>query len=280
MRTISLNQISSEVERLCIEINHVLHTEVVECFKDAATSEGSPLGRDILKQLVNNAEIAEREMVPYCQDTGVCVVFIEMGEEVRFDGSGLMDAINKGVAAGYLNGYLRNSMVSDPLRRVNTGDNTPAVVHIDMVPGDSFKMKVCAKGSGSENMSRYKMLVPAEGVEGVKAFVLETIELAGPNPCPPVMVGVGIGGTMELCCKIAKRAMYRGFGTRHSDPFYAELEDEMLREINNLGIGPQSLGGTTTAFNVNIETYPCHIGSLPVAVNLGGHAHRYGEVEL
>jgi len=280
MRTIPLTRITSEVERLCIEINHVLHPEVVECFKDAATREESPLGQEILTQLVYNATIAEREMVPYCQDTGVCVVFIELGEEVCFDGSGLVDAINSGVAAGYLHGYLRKSMVSDPLRRVNTGDNTPAVVHIDLVPGDSFKMKVCAKGSGSENMSRYKMLVPAEGIEGVKAFVLETIELAGPNPCPPVMVGVGIGGTMEMCCKIAKRALYRGFGTRHPESFYAELEAELLCEINKLGIGPQSLGGTTTALNVNIETYACHIGSLPVAVNLGGHAHRYGMVEL
>lgn len=280
MRKIPLRQISDEVERLCIEINHVVDKDVVGSFAVAARSEESPLGRDILNQLVRNADIAKREMIPYCQDTGVCVVFIEMGEEVCFDGSGLMDAINYGVAAGYSNGYLRKSMVSDPLRRVNTGDNTPAVVHIDLVPGDSFKMKVCAKGSGSENMSRYQMLVPAEGVEGVKAFVLDTIERAGPNPCPPVMVGVGIGGTMEMCCKIAKRAMYRGFGTRHPDPFYADLEDELLREINKLGIGPQSLGGTTTALNVNIETYACHIGSLPVAVNLGGHAHRYGEVEL
>ena len=280
MRTISLTQISEEVERLCININHVLHTEVIDSFKAAIKTEESPLGIDILNRLVKNSEIAENEMIPYCQDTGVCVVFIEMGEEVVFDGKGLADAINRGVAAGYSNGYLRKSMVSDPLRRVNTGDNTPAVIHIDMVPGDSFKMKVCAKGSGSENMSRYKMLVPAEGVEGVKSFVLETIERAGPNPCPPVAVGVGIGGTMEMCCKIAKRAMYRGFGTSHPDTFYAELEDELLREINELGLGPQSLGGRTTALNVNIETYPCHIGSLPVAVNLGGHAHRYGEVEL
>jgi len=280
MRTIPLSKVVSAVEKLVIDANYFLDEKVIASFKKALDTEESPLGKEILNRLLENAKIASEEMIPYCQDTGVAVVFVELGEQVRFEGEGLIKAINLGVARGYKNGYLRKSIVKDPLRRVNTGDNTPAVVHIDLVPGDKLKLKVGVKGSGSENMSTYKMLTPAEGLDGVKNFVLETILNAGPNPCPPVVVGIGIGGTMELCTLLAKKALYRGFGTRNPDRFYANLEQEFLKEINKLGVGPQSLGGHNTALDVHIEVHPCHIGSLPVAVNLGGHAHRYKEVEL
>lgn len=280
MRTIPLSTVTSEVKRLCIEANLDLRQEVKQKFSKALEQEESPLGKDILRLMLENAEFAKKEEIPYCQDTGVTVIFVELGEEVSFDHPGFIDAVNEGVRQGYTKGYLRKSMVKDPLKRENTGDNTPAVVHIEMVKGDGLKLKVIAKGSGSENMSRTAMLTPAEGMQGVKDFVIETIRKAGPNPCPPVFVGIGIGGNLEKCAILSKKALYRGIGTKNPDPFYASLEEELLKEINGLGIGPQSVGGRVTALEVHIETFPCHIGSLPVAVNLGGHALRYTEAEL
>jgi len=280
MRIVRLEEVTEAVERLAIEASHVARKEMIEKIEDALEVEESEVGRDILKKLLENAEIAEREKIPYCQDTGVALIFVELGEEVAFDSSGFIEAINEGVRRGYKKGYLGKSIVKDPLRRENTGDNTPAIVHIDLVKGDRLKIKFCAKGSGSENMSRVKMLKPAEGWEGIKSFVLETVKEAGPNPCPPIIIGLGIGGNLERAPLLAKKALYRGIGTEHSDPFYAEKERELLEEINSLGIGPQGMGGRVTALEVHIEEAPCHIGSLPVAVVIDCHAHRYREVEL
>ncbi len=280
MKTIPLSLITSEVKRLCIEANYDIRKEVREKFSEALEKEESPRGKDILQMMLENAEYAAEERIPYCQDTGVVVVFVELGEEVCFDAPGFMDAINDGVRQGYTEGLLRKSMVKDPLNRENTGDNTPAVVHVEIVRGDGLTLKVAAKGSGSENMSRVKMLTPAEGIGGVKDFVVETVSRAGPNACPPGVVGVGIGGDLEKCAILAKKALYRGVGTKNLDPFYSSLEEELLDEINGLGIGPQSIGGTVTVLEVHIEVCPCHIGSLPVAVNLDCHAHRYKEALL
>lgn len=242
--------------------------------------ELSLTGKEIIQQLLKNADIARSEEVPMCQDTGFTVVFVELGQDVHIEGGSLEDAINEGVRRGYTEGYLRKSIVGHPLERVNTGDNTPAVIHVKLVPGDKMKIIVAPKGGGSENMSGIKMLKPAEGIEGVKKFVLDTVKNAGPNPCPPIIVGVGIGGTFEKCALLAKEALLRPVGTPNSRPEIARLENELLDEINSTGIGPQGLGGRYTALAVHIEIYPAHIASLPVAVNINCHASRHKETVL
>ena len=280
MRTVNFDAIAEQTKRMCIEATHNLSENMVKKFQSAGQAETSRLGREVLQQLIDNARIAREENYPICQDTGDAVFFVELGQEVQVEGGGLVDAINRGVAEGYREGYLRFSMVEDPLRRKNTGDNTPAMVTIQLVPGDRLRLMFLAKGGGCENMSAFKMLTPADGAKGVKDFVVDTIKKAGGNPCPPVVVGVGIGGTFEQCCMLAKKALLREVGQRHPDPFYAQLEGELLDEINNLGIGPMGLGGRTTAVAVHIETLPCHITSLPVAVNMDCHAHRQKSVVL
>jgi len=263
-----------------MEANYNLGQDVIEAFKSAYENEQSVTGKDILQQLIENAQIARNESVPMCQDTGFAVIFLELGQEVRIEGGGLEDAVNEGVRKGYQEGYLRKSIVGHPLERVNTGDNTPAVIHTRIVPGDKLKIIVAPKGGGSENMSAIKMLKPAEGVEGVKKFVVETVKAAGPNPCPPIVVGVGIGGTFEKAALLAKEALLRPVGQASSDPYAANLEKELLELVNKLGIGPQGLGGKTTALAVHVNTHPAHIASLPVAVNINCHASRHKEVEL
>jgi fumarate hydratase subunit alpha len=280
MRAISFETIVEQAKRMCIEATYNLSENMVKKFQSARQTEPSPLGKDVLQQLVDNARIARDENYPICQDTGDAVFLVELGQDVRIEGGGLIDAINKGVAEGYREGYLRFSMVADPLRRKNTGDNTPAMVTLHLVPGDKLKLSFLAKGGGCENMSAFKMLTPADGVKGVKEFVVNSIRTAGGNPCPPVIVGVGLGGTFDQCCMLAKKALFREVGENHLDPFYAQLETELLDEINKLGIGPMGLGGRTTALAVHIETLPCHITSLPVAVNMDCHAHRQKTVVL
>jgi len=280
MRTVNFDAIAEETKRMCIEATYNLSENMVKKFQSARQTETSPLAREVLQQLIDNARIAREEDYPICQDTGDAVFFVELGQDVRVEGGGLVDAINRGVAEGYREGYLRFSMVEDPLRRKNTGDNTPAMVTIQLVPGDKLRLMFLAKGGGCENMSAFKMLTPADGAKGVKDFVVNTINKAGGNPCPPVVVGVGIGGTFDQCCVLAKKALLREVGQRHPDPFYAQLEGELLDEINGLGIGPMGLGGRTTAVAVHIETLPCHITSLPVAVNMDCHAHRQKSVVL
>lgn len=280
MRVISCEQIVREVAELCKESNYILGEDVLRSLQTAITTEASPTGRDILKQLIDNAEIARAEEVPMCQDTGVAVVFLELGQDVAIEGGYLYDAINDGVKKGYIEGYLRKSMVSDPLLRKNTDDNTPAVIHTRIVPGENLKITVAPKGAGSENMSRIRMMAPSDGVSGIKSFVLETVKEASSNPCPPVIVGIGIGGNFEMCALLAKKALLRTLGQPSHLPHIAKLEHELLKEINKLGIGPQGLGGLTTALGVNIEVYPCHIASLPVAVNINCHASRHSEIIL
>jgi fumarate hydratase subunit alpha len=280
MREISTDTIMKEVRRLCIEANYFLGEDILQAFHSFREKEESPLGMEILDQLIENAQIATDEEVPICQDTGFAVVFLELGQEVHLTGEPLQKAVNEGVRRGYTDGYLRKSIVEDPLNRINTGDNTPAVLYTDIVPGDTVKITLAPKGGGSENMSRIKMLKPADGPEGVKAFVLETVQIAGSNPCPPIIVGVGIGGTFDKCAQLAKKALLRELGTSHPDPFYADMEKELLEEVNNSGIGPQGLGGRTTALGVLIETYPCHIASLPAAVNIQCHVARHKSVVI
>jgi len=280
LRTIAFDSIAEQVKRMCMEATYNLSENVVKKFQSAAQAEASPLGKEVLQQLIDNARIAREEDYPICQDTGDAVFFVELGQDVRIEGGGLIDAINKGVAEGYREGYLRFSMVADPLRRKNTGDNTPAMVTLQLVPGDRLKLSFLAKGGGCENMSAFKMLTPADGVRGVKEFVTDTIKNAGGNPCPPVVVGVGLGGTFDQCCMLAKKALLREVGEKHPDTFYAQLEAELLDEINKLGIGPMGLGGRTTAVAVHIDALPCHITSLPVAVNMDCHAHRQKSVIL
>jgi len=238
------------------------------------------MGREILEMLIDNADLAQRENLPMCQDTGIAIVFLEIGEEVRFDRPGLLDAINQGVAEAWRDGRLRASLVKDPLRRGNTGDNTPAMVHVDYVPGDRLRIRVGAKGTGAENMSKMKIMSPSAGVDGVKQFLLETVKAAGPNACPPLVLGVGLGGNFEEVTLLAKKALYRSLGEPHPDPYYAGLEKEWLEAVNRLGVGPQGLGGGTTALALHIEAKPCHIGALPVAVNIDCHAHRHKEAIL
>jgi len=277
MRQVEVDKIRDAVKDLCIKTNCILGDGEVEYLKKMLKVEESPTGKEILKMLLENARIAREEMIPICQDTGFAVVFLEVGQDVCFVGGDLNEAIAEGVRQGYEEGYLRKSILSDPIKRVNTGDNTPPVVHIEIVPGDRVKVTVAPKGGGSENMSGIAMLKPADGIEGVKRFVIERVKTAGGNPCPPIVVGVGIGGTFEYCALLAKKALLRPLGERNPDPFYADLEEELLEKINRTGVGPQGLGGRVTALDVHVEAYPCHIASLPVAVNLNCHASRHGE---
>ena len=275
MRTIETEEITRNIREMCIEANHFLSKDMACAMERAAQTEGSPLGKQILGQLQDNLEIAGRDMIPICQDTGMAVVFLEIGQDVHFAGGNLTDAVNKGVRQGYVEGYLRKSVVNDPLIRENTKDNTPAVIHCEIVPGDQVKITVAPKGFGSENMSRVFMLKPADGMEGVKDAILTAVRDAGPNACPPMVVGVGIGGTFEKCALMAKHALTRSLESHSDIPYVRELEEEMLAKINRTGIGPGGLGGTTTALAVNIETYPTHIAGLPVAVNICCHVNRH-----
>lgn len=279
MKRIAASTITEKVRDLCIEASCVLSNDVLEALRMAKEKEESPIGREIISQLLENAKIAKEEMLPLCQDTGVAVFFVEIGTEVFVEGN-LIEAINEGVRKGYTEGYLRKSIVADPLNRVNTGDNTPAVVHIDIVPGDELKIFFLPKGGGSENMSGIKMLTPAAGKEGIIDFVVQKVKEAGSNPCPPIVVGVGIGGTFEKAAILAKKALLRPLGTKNPRADLASLEEEILTRINNLGIGPQGFGGRITALAVNILTHPCHITALPVAVNIECHAHRHKEIVL
>jgi len=279
VRTVSAGEVTAVVARLCREANTVLSADLLKAIEDALAWEDTPQGRDVLKKLLANAAMARAENIPACQDTGVAVVFIEIGQNVYIDGD-LEAAVQQGVRRGYTEGYLRKSMVGHPLVRTNTGDNTPAVIHVSVVPGDRLRITVAPKGAGSENMSGLRMLKPADGVEGVKRFVLEVVEKAGPNACPPLVVGVGIGGTMEKAALLAKEALLRPLGSRSTDPLAAALEEELLAEINRSGIGPLGLGGRVTALAVHVAVYPCHIASLPVAVNLNCHCARHRSVEI
>ena len=275
MREVSTDEITKNIKEMCIEANYILSDDVKNKIINSAAVENSEIGKKILSQLEENMEIAEREQIPICQDTGMAVVFIKVGQEVHITGGNLEDAINQGVREGYTEGYLRKSVVKDPLIRENTKDNTPAIIHYEIVQGDKVEITVAPKGFGSENMSRVCMLKPADGIEGVKNAVIETVKLAGPNACPPVVVGVGIGGTFEKCALLAKKALTRDINSESSIEYVAELEKELLDEINNLNIGPGGLGGKITALGVNIETYPTHIAGLPVAINMCCHVNRH-----
>jgi fumarate hydratase subunit alpha len=280
MRSITTKRIADVVARLSMEANFDLEKDVLAVLRRGQSREESPVGREIFNQLLENAGIARSERMPICQDTGLAVVFVEVGQDAHIEGGTLEDAINEGVRRGYEEGYLRKSVLGDPLKRVNTKDNTPAVIHTRVVPGDRLKLWVVPKGGGSENMSKIAMLKPADGVEGVKKFVVEAVRVASANPCPPIVVGVGIGGSFEQCALNAKKALLREIGSTHADPFYAALEAELLEKVNNLGIGPMGLGGRITALAVHIEVAPCHIASLPVAVNINCHAARHKMAEL
>lgn len=280
MRTIHTEEIISNIRQMCIEANHMLTPDMQKALECAVTDEKSSIGQKVLGQLQDNLQIAQEDTIPICQDTGMAVVFLEIGQDVHFEGGSLTDAINEGVRQGYVDGYLRKSVVKDPLIRENTKDNTPAVIHYDLVPGDKVKITVAPKGFGSENMSRIFMLKPADGIEGVKNAILTAVKDAGPNACPPMVVGVGIGGTFEKCALLAKKALTRPVDERSSIPYVKELEEEMLTTINRLGIGPGGLGGSTTALAVNINTYPTHIAGLPVAVNICCHVNRHCVREL
>ena len=275
MREVSTDEITKNIKEMCIEANYILSDDLKNKIINSAAVENSEIGKKILSQLEENMEIAEREQIPICQDTGMAVVFIKVGQEVHITGGNLEDAINQGVREGYTEGYLRKSVVKDPLIRENTKDNTPAIIHYEITPGDKVEITVAQKGFGSENMSRVCMLKPADGIEGVKNAVIETVKLAGPNACPPVVVGVGIGGTFEKCAMLAKKALTRDINSESSIEYVAELEKELLDEINNLNIGPGGLGGKITALGVNIETYPTHIAGLPVAINMCCHVNRH-----
>ena len=275
IRTIRVEEITKNIKEICIEANHFLSPDMAEAMKCAEKNEEAPLGKQILEQLQENLKIAGEDMIPICQDTGMAVVFLEIGQDVHLEGGALEDAVNEGVRQGYVEGYLRKSVVGDPLIRENTKDNTPAVLHTRIVDGDQVKIKVAPKGFGSENMSRVFMLKPAEGIEGVKDAVLTAVKDAGPNACPPMVVGVGIGGTFEKCALMAKEALTREVGSHSEIEYVKELEEELLTKINSLGIGPGGLGGTTTALAVNINTYPTHIAGLPVAVNICCHVNRH-----
>ena len=275
MREIAAEQITTLVAQLCQTANTDLGNDVVKALRDALQFEESQVGCDCLQRLIENAQIAAAESIPICQDTGMAIVFVEYGQQVVIKDGDFAQAIDEGVRRGYKEGYLRNSIVADPLERVNTGDNTPAVIHTRIVPGDQLRITVAPKGFGSENMSRLKMLTPAAGIEGVKKFVIETVSIAGANPCPPIVVGVGIGGSMEMAALLAKEALLREIGSPNSNPSLAELESELLRTINELGIGPQGLGGRCTALAVHAGVYPTHIAGLPVAVNISCHVTRH-----
>jgi len=281
MREVHYEDIVKAVKEIAIKANYELPEDVVLAFRGALEREESELGREVLRQILLNAEEAKREGMAYCQDTGVAVVFVEIGQEVHIMGGYLIDAINEGVRQAYKEGYLRASMVWDPVfERKNTKDNTPAVIHTFIVPGDKLRITFAPKGAGSENTSRLAMLKPADGWEGVKRFVLETVKNAGPNACPPLTVGVGIGGNFEYCALLAKKALLRPVGERSQDPVARRIEEELIEDINKLGLGPMGFGGTTTAVDVKVELYPCHIASLPVAVNIQCHASRHAHIEL
>ena len=275
MRTLNVEEISKNIKEMCIEANHFLSQEMDLAMKNAVSTEKSPLGKKILSQLQDNLKIAGKDMIPICQDTGMAVVFLEIGQDVHFEGGNLEDAVNEGIRRGYVDGYLRKSVVKDPILRENTKDNTPGIIHYKIVPGDQVKIKVAPKGFGSENMSRVFMLKPADGIEGVKEAVLTAVKDAGPNACPPMVVGVGIGGTFEKCALMAKEALTREVGSHSDIPYVKELEEELLERINKIGIGPGGLGGSTTALAVNVNTYPTHIAGLPVAVNICCHVNRH-----
>lgn len=275
IRTVNTEDIVKNIKEMCIEANHYLSKDMDKALKDATASEKSELGKKILNQLQENLKIADEEMIPICQDTGMVVIFLEVGQDVHFEGMAIEDAVNEGVRQGYTEGYLRKSVVGDPIIRENTKDNTPAVIHYSIVPGDKVKLTLAPKGFGSENMSRVFMLKPADGIEGVKNAILTAVKDAGPNACPPMVVGVGVGGTFEKCAILAKKALTRPVGEQSDIPYVKELEEEMLTKINKLGIGPGGLGGTTTALAVNINTYPTHIAGLPVAVNICCHVNRH-----
>ena len=275
MREISAADITEAIREMCIETNHSLSEDMKKALDTAERNEESPLGKQILSKLKDNLKIAGEDMIPICQDTGMAVVFAEIGQDVHITGEWIEDAVNEGVRRGYTEGYLRKSVVSDPIERKNTKDNTPAVIHYFMVPGDKIKLTFAPKGFGSENMSRVFMLKPADGVEGIKNAVLTAVKDAGPNACPPMVVGVGIGGTFEKCALLAKKALTRAADERSQDPFIREMEEELLDKINASGIGPGGLGGSTTAFAVNIETYATHIAGLPVGVNICCHVNRH-----
>ncbi len=275
MRTIQVSALTKNIKEMCIEANHYLSEDMDCVLKKAVDTEQSPLGKQILNQLQENLQIAGEDMIPICQDTGMAVIFLEIGQEVHFEGGSVEDAVNEGVRRGYIDGYLRKSVVGDPLIRENTKDNTPAIIHYEMIPGDQVKITVAPKGFGSENMSRIFMLKPADGIEGVKNAILTAVRDAGPNACPPMVVGVGIGGTFEKCAVMAKKALTREAGAHSDIAYVAELEQEMLDKINHLGIGPGGLGGTTTALAVNINTFATHIAGLPVAVNICCHVNRH-----
>ncbi len=275
MKHISVNEITRNIKEMCIEANHFLSADMKQVFKEAMEQEESPLGKQILNQLEENLKIAADDMIPICQDTGMAVVFIKVGQEVYIEGGSLTNAINEGVRQGYIEGYLRKSVVGDPIERINTNDNTPAIIHYEIVEGDQIDITVAPKGFGSENMSRVFMLKPADGIEGVKEAILTAVQDAGPNACPPMVVGVGVGGTFEKCALMAKHALTRNLEEESPIPYVRDLEKEMLEKINGLGIGPGGLGGTVTALAVNIETYPTHIAGLPVAINICCHANRH-----
>lgn len=281
MRAITYEEIVERVSKMCQEANFDLGQDVVEAFQSALKNESSETGKDILEQLILNADIAKSERVPMCQDTGVSVFIVEVGQDCHIAGGSIYNAINEGVKKGYEEGYLRHSIVDHPITREKSkGYNTPSIIHIELVPGDEIVIHMSAKGGGSENMSSLKMLKPSDGLEGIKKFILDTVAMAGPNACPPLVVGVGIGGNFERCAYLAKKSLFRPIGHRSERPELAQLENELMEEINKLGIGPQGMGGNTTALDVKIEIEPCHIAALPVAVNLNCHASRHKEVRL
>ena len=275
MRNVHVSEITRNIKEMCIEANHFLSEDMSAAMKNAVQTEESPLGKQILNQLQENLQIAGEDMIPICQDTGMAVVFLEIGQDVHLEGGSVEDAVNEGVRQGYVEGYLRKSVVKDPIIRENTKDNTPAVIHYSIAPGEKVRIKVAPKGFGSENMSRVFMLKPADGIEGVKSAILTAVKDAGPNACPPLVVGVGVGGTFEKSALMAKEALTREVGTHSEIEWVKDLEEEVLQKINNLGIGPGGLGGTTTALAVNVNTYPTHIAGLPVAINICCHVNRH-----
>ena len=279
MRIINSSEITNIVKDMCIEANIYLGNDVKNAIRAYEKEEESILGKNILNILMKNCEIAEEKQIPICQDTGMAVFFVSIGQDVHIEGMNITDAINEGVRQGYLEGYLRKSVVY-PIDRINTKDNTPAIIHYDIVEGDSITIEFAPKGFGSENMSKLKMLKPSDGVNGIKEFIIETVKEAGPNPCPPIVVGVGIGGTVEKCAQIAKKSLLRELGNHNEDETIKQLEIDILKDINNLGIGPQGLGGNTTALAVNIEAFPTHIAGLPVVVNINCHASRHKKVKI
>ncbi|MBU5463909.1 fumarate hydratase [Anaerotignum sp. MSJ-24] len=280
MREINVSEITNAVAKLCIDANCKLNSDVYNALENAKKTEESEIGKEILCQLTENADIAKNENMPICQDTGMAVIFVELGQEVHISGGKLTDAINEGVRKGYTEGYLRKSVVKDPFIRENTKDNTPAIIHYDIVEGDKLKITVAPKGFGSENMSQIFMLKPSAGIEGAKDAIVRAVDEAGPNPCPPMVVGVGVGGNFEMSAYLAKKALLRPIGSHSDKPHLREMEEELLERMNNLGIGPQGLGGRTTVLGVNVESYPTHIAGMPIAVNISCHVTRHAEVIL